>query len=238
MKKISVVTPCYNEAENIEPFHTAITHAFSSLPYELEIVYVNDGSSDTSEERIRALSLRDPRVKYIFFAKNAGQQAATSAGLVHASGDAVMMMDVDLQHPPHLIPDFIERWEEGNEVVFGIRRARSDDSPLRGITSKIAATIIALGEGWRLPRDTSDFSIMDRSVVQAFKKLPPRAVMTRFQVARAARAYAFIPFDVPPRTIGESKYTYKKLLTLLWKSTFGKSLGTLPRYEIKETNIV
>ncbi len=237
MKKISVVTPCYNEADNVRGFRDAITGVFATLPYELEVVFVNDGSADDTQKNLFALAAEDPRVKYIEFLKNAGQQAATSAGLTHATGDAVMMMDVDLQHPPHLIPEFIQMWETGNDAVFGVRKKRAEEVWYRGITSKVAALIINLGEGNPLPLNCSDFSIMDRSVVEAFKKLPSRAVMTRFQIARASKKRAFIPFDVATRAAGQSKYTVGKLMKLLWKSTFGKSVGTLPRYKIKTTNL-
>lgn len=235
MKKVSIVTPCYNEAVNIPAFHAAVSRVFETLPYELEMVFVNDGSMDGTQDILLALSAKDSRVKYIEFERNFGQQAATSAGLHHATGDAIMMMDVDLQHSPTLIPAFIQKWEEGSDAVFGVRRSRAEESLFRSIGSKTAAVIIGMSAGSSLPNDASDFSIMDRRVVEAFKKLPAHAVMTRFQIARVSKKRTFIPFDVAPRAAGESKYTMLTLAKLLWKSTVGASTGVI-RYAIRNTN--
>src|SRR5947208_1723309 len=113
MKTISVVTPCFNEAAGIKTFYDSVSRVFEQLPYVLELVFVNDGSTDNSQRILEALAAGDARVKFIEFTRNFGQQAATAAGLARASGDAVIMMDSDLQHPPTLIPKFISTWEQG-----------------------------------------------------------------------------------------------------------------------------
>lgn len=237
MKRISVVVPAHNEEKSIPRLLEALHEVFSHLPYELELVVVDDTSTDTTLEVVKGLAHSDSRVKYLSFAQNAGQQAATSAGLTYASGDAVIIMDADLQHPPSIIPALIQKWEEGSMLVFGIRATHTHESFLRGLASGMANALINIRHHSGLPGNTADFSLIDRSVVDAFKKLPAREVMTRYRLAGLSTKRAYVPFPVTVRTEGESKYTYKKLLRLFWKSFVGKEIpGSL--FTVAHTNIM
>ena len=122
MKIISVVVPVFNEEDNIEHFYEAVAQTFESLNYEFELIFVDDGSKDSSRDILCRLEEKDERVQSIFLAKNSGHQLALTCGLDHADGDAVIMMDGDMQHPPELIPTLVAKWEEGYEVVHTIRK--------------------------------------------------------------------------------------------------------------------
>lgn len=236
MKRISVVVPAHNEERSIPRLLETLHDVFSHLRYELELLVVDDTSTDKTLEVVQHLASTDARVKYLSFATNAGQQAATSAGLSYATGDAVIIMDADLQHPPSIIPALIQKWEEGSMLVFGVRVTHTHESFLRGLASGMANALINIRHCSGLPGNTADFSLIDRSVVEEFKKLPAREVMTRYRLAGLSTKRAYVAFPVTLRTEGESKYTYKKLLRLFWKSFVGKRIpGTL--YEVGSSNI-
>ncbi len=235
MKRISVVVPAHNEERSIPLLLTALDAVFQTLPYELELVVVDDASTDGTLQVLKELAREDTRVKYVSFAKNAGQQAATTAGLEYASGDAAMIMDADLQHPPAIIPALIQKWEQGSRLVFGVRATHTHESRLRSIASGLANALINIRHRSGLPSNTADFSLIDRGIVNKFIHLPPRAVMTRYRLAGLTRVRAYVEFPVTQRLEGESKYTYRKLLKLFWKSFIGRKVpGTL--YEVGETN--
>lgn len=237
MKRISVVVPAHNEEKSIPRLLEALHEVFSHLPYELELLVVDDTSTDRTLEIVESLAHSDSRVKYLSFAKNAGQQAATSAGLTYASGDAVIIMDADLQHPPSIIPALIQKWEEGSMLVFGVRATHTHESFLRGLASGMANALINIRHHSGLPGNTADFSLIDRSVAEVFKTLPAREVMTRYRLASLSTKRAYVPFPVTVRTEGESKYTYKKLLRLFWKSFIGEQIpGEL--FTVARTNIM
>lgn len=237
MKVISIVVPCFNEEGNIQLFKETVSEVFTSLPYRLELIFVDDGSTDSTIEVIERLAREDERVKLIQLSRNFGQQAATAAGLSLATGDAVMIMDADLQHPPSLIPAFINSWEAGYPVVFGVRERQSKESLFRHLTSRLANTIFSLRHARGLPYQVADFSIIDRKAVEAFKRLPPQRVMTRYRIARVAKKRAYISFPVTERVAGASKYTYSKLLRLFCENIFARSRTLEPLYVIARTNI-
>ena len=237
MKRISVVVPAHNEEKSIPRLLEALDDVFTHLSYELELVVVDDTSTDHTLEAVKGLAQKDPRVKYLSFAKNAGQQAATSAGLTYATGDAVIIMDADLQHPPSIIPMLVQKWEQGSTLVFGVRATHTHESFLRSVASGTANALINVRHASGLPANTADFSLIDRSIVEKFKQLPAREVMTRYRLAGLSSKRAFVPFPVTLRTEGESKYTYTKLLRLFWKSFVGKKIRG-PLFTIGETNIV
>lgn len=236
MKRISVIVPAHNEEKSIPRLLEALDEVFSHLSYELEFLVVDDTSTDSTLAVIQRLAEQDARVKYLSFGTNAGQQAATSAGLMYATGDAVIIMDADLQHPPSVIPDFIRAWEKGSRIVFGVRATHAHESTLRSIASAMANGLINLRHHSRLPNNTADFSLADRTVVEAFKRLPAREVMTRYRLAGLSLERAYVPFPVTARVSGGSKYTYGKLFRLFWKSFLGRKIsGTL--FTIAHTNI-
>lgn len=240
MKQISIVVPAYNEARNIEPLYTAVSSVFETLSYELELLYVNDGSTDETQDVLDALSSRDARVKYVVLARNSGQQAATAAGLAHASGDAVMIMDADLQHPPTLVPSFIKAWEAGSEAIFGVRGARTGESALRRFLSRTFWRLMNMLMGIGLPPDAADFCLLDRRVVTEFRRLPHRDLMTRARIAMIPARRTYLPFDVGERFEGTSNYSFKRLLQLFVRNIVARYMPprSRPFYEVVRTNCV
>lgn len=180
MKRIAVVIPAYNEEKNIAPVFNAVRDVFLTLPnYSLSVLFVDDGSRDSTLETIKTLAEKNPEISYLEFSRNFGKEAATSAGLEGAIGDAVILIDADLQHPPELIPAFIKKWEEGKDVVVGIREKNKGEGLVKKLGSFFYYKIMnAIGETKITPRAT-DFRLIDRQVVDEFNKLTEKSRMTR-----------------------------------------------------------
>lgn len=233
-KRISIVIPAHNETENIGSVYLAIAEVFAQLPYDLEVVFVNDGSTDRTQDAIERLASHDRRIRYVEFAGNFGQQAATAAGVSYATGDAAMIMDADLQHPPALIPSFVALWEEGHDAVFGVRRDRGSESMFRQITSRFAGIILNMR--WRagLPRDVSDFCLVDRALIDRFKLLPPTRAMTRFRLGSLGGKRTYITFDLAERPEGEGHYNVWRLTRMLLDTLTGFPVSQA--YIVKNTN--
>lgn len=240
MKRVTIVVPAYNEAENIQRLYTLITHVFVQRHCEFELLFINDGSGDDTQSVLEILASKDARVKYLMLARNSGQQAATAAGLAYASGDAVMIMDADLQHPPSYIPLFIEAWERGGEAIFGVRKARAGESQLRRFFSRTFWRIMNLLIGINLPPDASDFCLLDKKVVEKFRQLPHCNLMTRTRIAMIRARREYISFDVAERQHGESRYSLIKLVTLCIRNIVARytPCSTAPRYAVHHTNYI
>lgn len=170
--KISLVVPAYNEEESIQTFIDTIDKELASLRDQLEIVFVNDGSRDRTREVIEDVITRDPRVTLVNLARNFGKEAAMTAGLFHARGDAVVPMDVDLQDPPSLIHEFVRLWrEEGYDTVYGVRTDRQADTPMKRLTAGgFYRMFNAVSTTTRIPENAGDFRLMDRRVVEVIKQ--------------------------------------------------------------------
>lgn len=225
---VSIVVPVYNEADNVRELYRAVSEVLKNLPYEREFVFVDDGSSDGSDIQVEQLAKDDPRVKFLQFSRNFGQQAATSAGIMHASGDAVITMDADLQHPPRLIPEFLRVWEEGAEVVIGVRNPRKDQSIARRIGTHLFFRLMnAISEAETMV-NASDFRLLDRKVADAFSKLTERRRLTRALIDWLGFKRTYVRFDVDDRFSGRTHYTYSQLLTLAFSSIIAHS--RLPLY--------
>ncbi|MFZ2832209.1 MAG: glycosyltransferase family 2 protein [Minisyncoccia bacterium] len=223
-KKISIVIPVYNEHKNIPLVHAELTRVFAGLSYEKEIIFVNDGSTDSSRGVAEALVEADPQVFLIDFSRNFGKESATSAGLHYATGDAVLMLDADLQHPPSLIPQFISAWEEGAEVVIGVRKNNASDSYFKKIGSALYYKIVELiSETEILPRAT-DFRLLDRMVVDEFNALTEHSRMTRGLIDWLGFKRVPIYFNAPERVHGEAAYGFWKLVKLATESLIAHSL--------------
>lgn len=165
----SVVVPCYNEETNVEPFYNVLASVIDRLNFDSEIIFIDDGSSDRTCDIIRALAQKDERVKLLQFSRNFGSHAALSAGLHWAAGDFAIMLSVDLQDPPELIPDLIERWREGFHVVWAVRQGRDDFT----VTKILASAFYGLFRRIALPNYPAsgmDFGLLDRRVLEAFKE--------------------------------------------------------------------
>ncbi len=226
MKLISIVIPAYNEGKNIPLVYAAIEKIFKSLGnnYDFEIMFVNDGSRDNSFEEIKKLAEKDARVKYINFSRNFGKEIATTAGINNCAGDACIMIDADLQHPAELIPEFIKKWEAGADVVVGIRKESKSDSELKKIGSRLFyKTLNRIAEMEIVPNST-DFRLIDRKVIEEFKRFTERGRMTRALIDWLGFRRDFIYFDARERINGTASYNFWKLAKLALDSFVSLSL--------------
>lgn len=214
MKKISIVTPCYNEEATVLSFYDAVVPALENTGYDFEIIYVNDGSSDGTRELINGLAAKDQRVKTITFSRNFGQQAAILCGFRHATGDCVAEMDVDLQDPVEVLPLMLKKWEEGYEVVHGRRRSRKGESAFKKTTAKWYYRFLHRITGIRIPENTGDFKLLDRKVVEIIVALPEHERYLRGLESWVGFRQTFVDFDRNERSAGETKYTLKKMVRL------------------------
>ncbi len=210
---ISVVVPLFNERETIAELHRRIAEVLDELDVPAEIVLVDDGSSDATPHLLDTLADADPRVRPVHLTRNFGHQAAVSAGIDLARGEAVIVLDGDLQDPPELIPDLLRLWKEGNDVVFAVRRRRRG-SFLKLLAYKIFYRILGAVSDLPIPLDSGDFGLMDRRVVDALKRLPERVRFVRGLRAFVGFRQVGLEYDRPDRLAGEPKYTVSKLFAL------------------------
>jgi dolichol-phosphate mannosyltransferase len=222
---ISIVVPFFNEEANIDRFHAELCRTLRDVPqYNFELIYVNDGSRDSSYELLAELAGTDQRIKIIDFSRNFGKEIATTAGLHSTSGEAAIILDADLQHPVFLIPQFLERWESGAEVVIGVRNHNQGASIVSRVGSYLFYKIInAIAENKITPRAT-DYRLLDRSVINEFNRFTEHHRMTRGLIAWLGFRREFIEFDSPRRAGGKASYKLRKLLGLAVDSFVSLSL--------------
>lgn len=209
---ISVVVPMFNEQDNINEFYKRITEVMSALPYEYELIFVDDGSKDRTALLLNELVQKDSRVQAYLFSRNFGHQLALTCGLDHAAGDAVITMDGDLQHPPELLPQLVQLWEEGGEVVQTVRKATEDASFFKNFTSFVYYKMINAVSKVHITPGGSDFRLMDRGAVKAFRLYRERARFVRGMINNLGFKYVTVEFVAPPRFAGTSKYNFRKML--------------------------
>jgi dolichol-phosphate mannosyltransferase len=221
---LSIICPCYNEAEVIDDFHARLVCVLDELAgVECRMIYVDDGSADETLDRLNQISSRDPRVRVYSFARNFGHQIALSAGLDAADTDAVILMDSDLQHPPELIPEIIQRWQDGHDVVSMVRRQTAGASPFKRWTSDGFYRLFNRFGGVRLEPGAADFCLLSRRAYEALHKLPERHRFLRGLVAWIGFKRCFIPYDARQRHAGTSKYSLPKMLRLAADAIFSFS---------------
>jgi len=210
---ISLVVPVYNEEESIQTFIDTIDKELEPLRDKLQIVFVNDGSRDKTRQVIESVIKTEPRVTLVNLARNFGKEAAMTAGLFHARGDAVVPMDVDLQDPPKLILEFVRLWqEEGYDTVYGVRTDRNADTPMKRLTAGGFYRLFnAVSTTTRIPENAGDFRLMDRRVVEVIKQLPERNRFMKGLFAWAGFNSIGVPYERPARAAGETKFNYWKL---------------------------
>ena len=211
MQTLSIVVPVYNEQETVPHMVARLTAVLQALPYEWEVVFVNDGSRDATRDILGSEHRRDPRIKSVTFARNFGQQIALLAGLRHAAGDAVIMMDGDLQHPPELIPDLVKQWEAGHMVVETVREANSERTSLSRAGASAYYWLINRISGTRMVLDATNFTLMDRRVVNVINALPERHVFVRGLVSWVGFPRTTLTFQADNRQFGETKYSFFRL---------------------------
>ncbi len=203
---ISVVAPMYNESGNIDAFFSRLRPVLDRITDQYEIVCINDGSTDDTLERLLAYQADDPRVLVLDLSRNFGKEAALSAGLDHARGQAVVPIDADLQDPPELIQDFVARWREGYEVVYATRRSRQGENLVKLTSAGLFYRFINRMSAIRIPEDTGDFRLMDRRVVEVLKRMPERTRFMKGLFAWVGFKQAAVEFDRDPRLRGRSKW--------------------------------
>jgi len=222
---LCVVTPCYNEEEVVEKFYEALKPVLKSLTgLNHRIIFVDDGSRDRTLEKLNALAALDPAVRVYALSRNFGHQIALTAGLDAARGDAVIMMDSDLQHPPALIPDMIRLWRGGDDVVSAVRRATEKSRLFKGLTSAVFYWLISFLSDTNIVRGAADFCLLSRPAHRALRRLPERHRFLRGMVSWVGFKRAFVFFDAPDRAAGRSKYTLFKMLQLAFNATFSFSV--------------
>lgn len=212
MKKISLVIPVFNEEENLREFHKRITEVMSNESYEYNIIFVDDGSKDGSRAILNELSKKDYHVEAYLLSRNYGHQMAITCGLDNADGDAVISMDGDLQHPPELVPEMLRLWEQGYEIVQTKRLATEDAGLVKNITSSVYYKIINALSKVEITPGGSDFRLMDRIAVDAFKGYRERARFIRGLVNTLGFNVAELEFVAPARFAGQSKFNLSKML--------------------------
>lgn len=205
---ISVVIPCLNESNNIEKIYTGIREALGSQRYEL--LFVDDGSSDNTLDILKLLAKKDPGVRYLSFSRNFGHQNALKAGLDVASGDCVISLDADGQHPPVIIPQMIEKWQEGYEIVYTSRNDKKNISTFNRMTSKIFYKILNLFSEIRIDPGSADFRLLDRKVVDVLKEMPEHDPFLRGIIKWVGFRQTVIPFVPEKRYAGKTKYSLSR----------------------------
>jgi len=213
--ELSVIIPIYNEEGNIAKLFSRLHQVILKLNLkEVEYIFINDGSKDRSLELIKELAQREPTVKYINLSRNFGHQIAVSAGLDNSKGDAVVIIDADLQDPPELIEDLYRKLLNGNEVVYAKRRSRQGEGPMKKLTAKLFYRILRNVTSINIPVDTGDFRIIDRKIVDVLKNMPEQQKFLRGQISWIGFNQTYVEYDRDERTAGKTGYTYKKMIRL------------------------
>lgn len=212
--RFSLVVPLYNEEAVIEETNRRLTAVMNSLNENYEIIYINDGSRDRTGLLAREFCAADPRIKLITFSRNFGHQTAITAGMDHAGGEAVIIIDADLQDPPEIIPQMIERWQEGYEVVYGRRTARSGETWFKRFTAKRYYRFLQRMTDVEIPVDVGDFRLIDARVRDALMTMPEHNRYVRGLISWLGFRQTFVDYVRAPRFAGETKYPLKKMLRL------------------------
>ena len=211
LTRISVVVPAYNEAEVLPEFHRRLAAVLDGLALEAEIVYVNDGSGDATLAVMTALREGDRRVALLDLSRNFGKEIALTAGLDHATGDAVVVIDADLQDPPELIGELVQRWREGFDVVYATRTSRDGEGRIKRLTAFAFYRIIQRVSRVKIPQDTGDFRLMSRRAVEALSRLREQHRFMKGLFAWIGFPQTSVPYRRDARYAGETKWNYWRL---------------------------
>jgi polyisoprenyl-phosphate glycosyltransferase len=229
---LSVVVPLLNEAEVIRQSYADLCAEMEKVGEPFEMVFVDDGSTDTSLAILRQIATTDPRVRIVVLSRNFGHETATTAGLHHATGKAAIVIDADLQDPPELIHEFVAKWKEGYHVVYGVRARREGESFPKRITAFLFYRIMRRLSDIPIPADTGDFRLMDRRVLNVFRELKDDPRFFRGLVPWIGFRQIGVPFVRRPRAAGQSKYRPARLFRLAYDtltsfSTYTAQLASL-----------
>lgn len=219
----SIIAPIFNETESIPELYRRVTDVMEGLGEPWELVLVDDGSSDQSPLLIRELAEKDSRIRPVMFARNFGHQIAVTAGLDYARGDAVIIIDSDLQDPPELIPELAARWREGYEVVYAVRAEREGESWFKLWTASLFYRMIYKITDVKIPLDTGDFRLLDRKVVDVMKRMRERYRFLRGMSSWVGFRQIGVPYKRAARFAGSTKYPFKKMFKLALNAVTGFS---------------
>lgn len=224
---ISVVIPCFNEEEVIAETYNRLAMVSNKITdFDVELIFVDDGSNDVTRQKLKGIANNDSRVKIIGFARNFGHQIAVTAGIDAARGEAVVLIDADLQDPPELIHDMIAKWLEGYDVVYGTRTERLGESAFKLKTAKIFYRLLNKLSDVSIPLDTGDFRLMGRSVVNSLNAMPEKDRFVRGMVSWVGFRQVALPYKRSERFAGEGKYPFRKMFKFAVDGIF--SFSTKP----------
>jgi polyisoprenyl-phosphate glycosyltransferase len=221
---LSVVVPCMNEEQVLPETNNRLVATLSQAPLSFEIIYIDDGSTDSTAEVLRGLQAQDARIRVVRFSRNFGHQVAITAGLEHASGDAVVIIDADLQDPPAVILEFMAKWMDGYDVVYGVRTERDGETPFKLSTAKVFYRLISRLSDTRIPVDTGDFRLMDRTVVEALLSMPERDRFVRGMVSWLGFSHAPVSYHRGARAAGSTKFSLFKMVRFALDGIFSFSI--------------
>ena len=224
---LSIVVPCFNEEAVLRDTHARLSAALGELPIHVEIIYVDDGSTDATPAVLRELQGLDTRTRVVRFSRNFGHQMAITAGLEHAVGDAVVIIDADLQDPPETILSFFRKWEEGYDVAYGVRTDREGETAFKLWTAKLFYRFITRLSDTKIPLDTGDFRLMDRRVVQVLLEMPERDRFVRGMVSWLGFSQVAVPYRRESRVAGVTKFSFFKMLRFAMDGIFSFSIVPL-----------
>ncbi len=219
-KLISIILPVYNEQHNIPLVYKEIIKHVKDTTYNFEIIFINDGSKDKSWETIKQRASSDSQVKGVNFIRNFGHQAALMAGYHYASGEAIISMDTDLQHPPEMIPSMIIAWQQGFDIVY-IQNVKRNDNFLKKITAACYYKFLEKSAHIKTPRNVADFRLIDKKVRDIVITLPEKALYLRGLIAWVGFSYTIIPCIFAKRHAGQPGYTWHKMIKLALDGIFG-----------------
>ena len=209
---ISIVIPMYFEEEVAQECYNRITAVMNSNHYNYELVFVNDGSTDRTLEILEQLAMNDNRTKVISFARNFGHQIAVTAGIDYAKGDAIVIIDADLQDPPEVIPELVNKWLEGFDVVYAKRKKRKGETWFKLLTAKYFYKFLNYMSDIDIPKDTGDFRLIDRKVAAVFRKMTEKNRFVRGMFSWIGFSQTYIEYERDERFAGETKYPFKKMI--------------------------
>jgi dolichol-phosphate mannosyltransferase len=225
VRLLSVVAPMFEEEATVEPFLTRVRSALAGLTYE--VILVDDGSQDGTAAAMAAAAAADPRVKVIALSRNFGHQPALTAGLDHARGDAIVMIDGDLQDPPELIPEMLERWSEGVDVVYAVREERLGETVFKKTTARWFYRVFRSLTKMDLAVESGDFRLMDRRALHALLAMPERNRFLRGMTVWVGFTQTAVPYVRDERTAGVTKYPLRKMLRFSFDAIFSFSSAPL-----------
>jgi dolichol-phosphate mannosyltransferase len=225
---LSIVVPCYNEEAVLGELHRRLVSVLEQVGGSGgEIVYVDDGSADQTSSMLRQLQHDEPRVRVVSLSRNFGHQIAVTAGLEHSSGDAVVIIDADLQDPPEVIPEMLARWQDGYQVVYGLRARRAGETTFKLWTAKAFYRLINRVSEVEIPLDVGDFRLIDRQVVDVLLAMPERDRFLRGMISWVGFRQVAVIYDRAARHAGETKYSLVKMLRFAVDSVISFSFAPL-----------